>query len=67
MPNTDVGKKVKVFIPFKKRFERVLHEDHTGLYVKNGGEKMKVVPELNFDYEPTGNYIKHVKSRRKKA
>ena len=67
MLNSDVGKKVRVLIPGQKRIERVLHEDHTGLYVKNSGEKMKVVPELNFDYEPTGNYIKHVKSRRKKA
>jgi len=67
MLNPDVGKKVKVFIPFKKRFERVLHEDSTGLYVKYDGGKMKVVPELNFQYEPTGDYIRFVKkkSRRK--
>lgn len=58
MQNEDVGKKVTVWIKgYRKSITRVLQEDHIGLFVKNKGEIMRVVPKLDWEYKETGTYI----------
>jgi len=59
MPDPNVGKKVKVAIPGKRSIERVLKEDHQGLYVDYQNEVIRVDPVLNeFGEHNTRNYIK---------
>jgi len=55
-----IGKKVTVYFGFEKKVERVLKEDHAGLYIDYKNKRVPVRPKPH-DNPVLKNYLAHPK------
>lgn len=56
--DSNVGKKVNVLLPGRRKFQRTLHEDYQGLFVKYNNQILRVRPDLNeFGENNTDTYL----------